>query len=63
MEPLRDRSGERDHSQKEIARKRKLQWSRCVIAAESDSGGPSRFFYSPLQWSRCVIAAESSGLA
>ncbi len=38
----------------------RLQWSRCVIAAESSNAGAlSACPTAPLQWSRCVIAAES----
>ncbi len=38
---------------------RALQWSRCVIAAESHRLFAGDEAVPVLQWSRCVIAAES----
>ncbi len=35
MEPLRDRSGEKRRTRLKQRSEKPLQWSRCVIAAES----------------------------
>ncbi len=59
MEPLRDRSGEHLLQSTHVHSTRRLQWSRCVIAAESMSRVSGARSRRMLQWSRCVIAAES----